>query len=293
MRNILLHLRLPFSVFLLPIFLFALSQVSVAAHPGGFGRAWWAFFLIHFLLYPASNAYNSYYDKDEGSIGLLESPPPVSRGLLGAAWGLDIAAILLAYFAGLGTYFIIYLIVYGTISKLYSHPAVRLKKYPLLSWITVGLFQGAFTYLATIQVIGQTPLSGLLTLRHLLPALICASNLWAVYPLTQIYQHEEDARRGDLTFSRLLGFRGTFLNATLFFGLSFVGFLYYFLHFGSAQSLVALALCLGPVMGYFSYWWLRVHRDPREASFQQTMRMNLLAGLGLNLFFGILCFYPR
>lgn len=293
MRNILLHLRLPFSVFLLPIFLFALSQVSVAAHPGGFGRAWWAFFIIHFLQYPASNAYNSYYDKDEGSIGLLESPPPVSSGLLVTAWGLDLMAILVALFAGLGSFFVSYLIIYGTISKLYSHPAVRLKKYPLLSWITVGLFQGTFTYLATIQVIEQTFLTELLTLRHLLPALICASNLWAVYPLTQIYQHEEDARRGDFTLSRLLGLQGTFLNASLFFGLSLLGFMYYFLHFGLAQSLVTLALCLSPAVGYFSYWWLRVHRDPREASFQHTMRMTLLAGLGLNLFFGILCFYPR
>lgn len=291
MRNILLHLRLPFSVFLLPIFLFALSQVSVAAHPGGLSRAWWAFVLIHFLLYPASNAYNSFYDKDEGSIGLLESPPPVSTGLLYTAWGMDLVAIIMAILAGLGFPFILYLIIYGSISKLYSHPAVRLKKYPLLSWIIVGLFQGAFTYLATVQVIGQNSLPELLTSRHVLPALICTSNLWAVYPLTQIYQHEEDARRGDLTYSRLLGLNGTFLNAAVFFCLSFAGFLYYFLHFGVVGHLVTLALCMGPVMVYFVYWWVRVRRDQREASFQQTMRMNLLAGLGLNLFFGILCFY--
>ncbi len=293
MRNILLHLRLPFSVFLLPVFLFALSQVSVAAHPGGFGRAWWAFVLIHFLLYPASNAFNSYYDKDEGSIGLLENPPPVSKGLLYTAWGLDLLALVLAFWVGLGAYFFLYLIVYGTISKIYSHPLTRLKKYPLASWIIVGLFQGAFTYLATVQVITQVSLSELLSLRHLLPALICTSNLWAVYPLTQIYQHDEDARRGDLTFSRLLGLNGTFLNAAVFFIISFAGFLYYFLRFGSADRLLVLALCLGPVIGYFGYWWLRVRRNPSEASFRHTMRMNLLAGLGLNIFFGILCFYPR
>ena len=241
MRNILLHLRIPFSLFLLPVFLFALSQAA----PAPANRAWWAFVLIHLLLYPASNAYNSYYDKDEGSIGLLEVPPPVSIGLLITAWGLDLAAIILAVLAKLGTPFVLYLIIYGLISKAYSHPAIRLKKYPLLSWLIVGLFQGAFTYLATVQVLSQLEVPSLLSVRYLLPALICTSNLWAVYPLTQVYQHEEDAQRGDLTYSRLVGIEGTFLNAALFFTLSFAGFLYYFLHFGSAGSLIVLAVCYG------------------------------------------------
>ncbi len=286
MRNILLHLRLPFSIFLLPVFLFALSQASAVDT----GRAWWAFLLIHFLLYPASNAYNSYYDKDEGSIGLLEVPPPVSRGLLLTAWGLDLLAILLAFVADLGLPFIIYLLIYGSISKAYSYPWIRLKKYPVLSWLVVGLFQGGFTYLATVQVVSEIAITELLNVRHLLPALICTSNLWAVYPLTQVYQHEEDARRGDLTYSRLVGIKGTFLNAALFFTLSFAGFLYYFLQFGTYNTLFILILCMGPVLGYFGAWWWMVHKNPAEANFRHTMRMNVLASLGLNLFFGILCF---
>jgi hypothetical protein len=287
MRNILLHLRIPFSLFLLPVFLFALSQAS----PAPISRAWWAFVLIHLFLYPASNAYNSYYDKDEGSIGLLETPPPVSRGLLVAAWTLDIVAILLAIVADLGTPFVLYLILYGLISKAYSHPAIRLKKYPLLSWLVVGLFQGAFTYLATIQVLTQMEVPSLLSVQYLVPALICTSNLWAVYPLTQVYQHEEDARRGDLTYSRMVGIEGTFLSAAIFFTLSFAGFLYYFLHFGSATSLIVLTVCMGPVLGYFGYWWWLARADPEAANFRHTMRMNVLASLGLNLFFGILCLY--
>ena len=288
MRNILLHLRIPFSLFLLPVFLFALSQAS----PVSSTRGWWAFVLIHLFLYPASNAYNSYYDKDEGSIGLLEVPPPVSIGLLATAWALDIAAIVFAFLVDLGTPFVLYLLIYGLISKAYSHPAIRLKKYPLLSWLVVGLFQGAFTYLATIQVLTHMEVPSLLSVQYLLPALICTSNLWAVYPLTQVYQHEEDARRGDLTYSRLLGIEGTFLSAAVFFTLSFIGYLYYFLHFGSVNSLFVLLVCMGPVLGYFGYWWWLVRKNPAEANFRHTMRMNVLASLGLNLFFGILCLYP-
>ncbi len=288
MKNILLHLRIPFSVFLLPVFLFALSQTGLSSD-GATSRAWWAFVLIHLFLYPASNAYNSYYDKDEGSIGMLETPPPVSFGLLAAAWSLDIVAIFVAWWVGLGTSFISYLIIYGAISKAYSHPAIRLKKLPLASWLVVGLFQGAFTYLATVQVISQAEVSSLFSVRNLLPALICTSNLWAVYPLTQVYQHEEDARRGDLTYSRMVGIEGTFLNAAIFFTISFAGFLYYFLNFGEGRSLLVLTLCMGPVLGYFGYWWVLVWQNAAAANFRHTMRMNVLASLGLNLFFGILC----
>jgi hypothetical protein len=285
MKNVILHLRLPFSVFLLPVFLFALSQAPAVDA----ARAGWAFLIIHFFLYPASNAYNSYYDKDEGSIGLLETPPPVSRELLLTAWALDLIALLMAFVANLGLPFIVYLFIYGTISKVYSHPRVRLKKYPVLSWLVVGLFQGGLTYLATMQVVSGMNVSGLLDLRHLLPALICTSNLWAVYPLTQVYQHEEDALRGDLTFSRLVGIEGTFLNAALFFTFSFAGFLYYFLQFGTYNTLFILTLCMGPVLGYFGMWWWKVRQNPAEANFRHTMRMNVLASLGLNVFFGILC----
>ncbi|WP_247236337.1 UbiA family prenyltransferase [Telluribacter sp. SYSU D00476] len=286
-RNVFLHLRIPFSVFLLPVYLFALSQTPAP----DLLMAWWSLVIIHLFLYPASNAYNSYYDKDEGSIGLLEVPPPVSKELLYTSWLLDILAVFIALWTGMGLSFVLYLIIYGTISKAYSHPVVRLKKYPLLSWCIVGVFQGAFTYLATVQVIGQLPVAELLQARYLIPALICTSNLWAVYPLTQVYQHEEDARRGDLTFSRLVGIRGTFLNAALFFSLSFTGFLFYFLTYGSANSLIVLVLCMGPVLAYFGYWWRAVLRDQEEADFRHTMRMNLFAGIGLNIFFGALCLY--
>jgi 1,4-dihydroxy-2-naphthoate octaprenyltransferase len=287
MKNILLHLRLPFSLFLLPVYLFALSQASPVDTP----HAWWAFILIHLFLYPASNAYNSYYDKDKGSIGLLETPPPVSKELLITAWAIDLAAILIALLVDLGIPFVLYLIIYGFISKAYSHPIIRLKKYPILSWAVVSLFQGAFTYLATIQVVSQVEVSSLFTMQHLLPALISTSNLLAVYPLTQVYQHEEDASRGDLTYSRLVGINGTFLNAAVFFSLSFLGFIYYFLHSGSENSLFILTVCMGPVLGYFGVWGWMVRSNPKEANFIHTMRMNILASLGLNIFFGILCFY--
>jgi hypothetical protein len=39
------------------------------------------FFIWHFLAFPASNGYNSYFDRDEQSIALLEKPPEVDISL--------------------------------------------------------------------------------------------------------------------------------------------------------------------------------------------------------------------
>lgn len=280
-RTILLHLRLPFSVFLLPVFLFALTQ---SPEPDTWRTAG-VFFILHFLLYPASNAYNSYFDKDEGSIGGLEAPPPVGKELFYVAWVLDIVAL------GLGAYigwpFVAYLLIYGFISKAYSHPAIRLKKYPVASWLIVSLFQGGFTYMMTLQAINSIPVTSLLTPQVLLASALCTLNLLALYPITQVYQHDEDARRGDLTMSRLLGIRGTFISTAVIFSLSAVGFYRYF---GNTTPFYLFLLFLFPSVAFFLRWSYLVWRDERRANFRLTMQMTLIAGLGLNFFFMVLWF---
>lgn len=276
-RAVLLHLRFPFSLFLLPVFLFALSQSP--APDSGITIA--VFLIIHLLLYPASNAYNSYYDKDEGSIGILETPPPVNKTLFWVALGFDGLALVLGAFVGWP--FVAYLLIYGLISKAYSHDRIRLKKYPVLSWVVVGFFQGGFTFLATVQAINQAPVVAVLTdVRLWIAAGLCTLNLLAVYPITQIYQHDEDARRGDLTMSRLLGIRGTFACAVLMFVLSLTGF---YVFFGGQWPFFALVGFLIPAILFFVAWYVRVHRDEAHADFRSAMTMTLLAGLGLNGFF--------
>ena len=276
LRAVWLHLRVPFSFFLMPVFWFALSQSS---HPEA-GRTWAVLLIIHLLLYPASHAYNSYYDKDEESIGLLASPPPVDKTLWWVAWGLDGLALLLGVWVGWP--FVVYLLVYGFISKAYSHDRIRLKKYPVLSWLVVGLCQGGLTFLATYQAINRLPLSDLMQPKLFLAAGLCSMNILAIYPLTQVYQHAEDGRRGDLTMSRWLGIRGTFWCTGLIFALAMAGF---YIFFRGQTSFYGLQLCLLPATGYFVIWYSRVHRKPKAANYQSAMRMTLLAGIGLNTFF--------
>ena len=43
-------------------------------------------------------------------------------------------------------------------------------------------------------------------------AFLCTLMLLGSYPMTQVFQHEEDAKRGDLTLSRILGIKGLFFS---------------------------------------------------------------------------------
>jgi UbiA prenyltransferase family len=286
MKNILIHLRIPFSFFLMPVYLFALSQTQVINST----KAWWVFFILHALVFPSSNVYNSYHDKDEGSIGLIEKPPPVTKSLLLTANVLDLLAIVLGFFF-VSMFFMGYLVAYILVSRAYSNPLIRLKKRPIISWLAVCVFQGAFTYLAVCEAFTSdlTPwtLDATLTSHYLLPALICTSNLLAIYPLTQVYQHTEDAARGDLTMSRVLGVRGTFVNAFVWLGASAVG---YWFVFDSISQFLLLSAFMFPVVVFLTAWSIKVWSDDRYANFRFTMWCNLLASSCLNIFFGVLYF---
>jgi len=278
----LLHLRLPFSLFLLPIFLFALPpQVSPVL-------GWAAFVIIHVFLYPASHAFNTWYDRDEQAIGLLETPPPVHVSLLWAAWLLDAAALVGAWFVG--PFFFVCLVIYTLGSKLYSWKVTRLKKRPVTGWLGVGLVQGSLTYLAVSQGLGIHHAWTDWTLW--LGAATAAFFLWGVYPLTQIYQHEEDERHGDLTISRVVGVRGTFLLSAPFLAVAVALFVSLFAA-GSGWPTAFLFLILQtPSLVYFLWWAWQAWTDAANADFKRTMGMNVLAAGMLNVFFLIALLFP-
>ena len=285
-KSTLLHLRIPFSYFLLPVFLFALAiSPNLAITPSVIlPRVLWIFVLLHVFLYPASNGYNSYFDKDEKSIGGLKNPPPVSRGLYWMSLLFDGIVVVLGaiqisiLFAGMA-------LIYGLVSKAYSHPSIRLKKYPVSGWLVTGLFQGFFTFQMCYLGLNHFDLSSAFEVQALVPALLTSLMLWANYPMTQVYQHEEDAGRGDRTLSLLLGIRGTFYFAAFFFGLTAIGFSLYFSQFYQMRQALGFLVALCPVIIYYSLWFLRVLRDPEQANFMHAMRLNLISATCLIIFF--------
>ena len=91
-RSTIQLLRFHFSFFLLPVFLFALSQVPEI----NWTDALIVFFVLHILVYPSSNGYNSYMDRDASPIGGLKNPSPPSRQLFYVTVIMDIIAVVIA-----------------------------------------------------------------------------------------------------------------------------------------------------------------------------------------------------
>jgi hypothetical protein len=312
-RSTLLHLRIPFSFYLMPVFFFAAGTKLFTSdflpsypplfnvyqqtllYPGKYALAIvTAFLSIHLFLYPASNGFNSYYDRDEKAIGGLENPPPVSRELLYVSLLFDAIAIILGFI--LSWKFSLMLFIYGLVSKAYSHPAIRLKKYGVIAWLTAGIFQGGFTFLMVVvalQGLGFEPLN---ESYILFPACLATIMILGFYPLTQVYQHEEDAKHGDNTISRQLGIRGTFVLSLIMFLIADIGF--YFLYNHSIFSPFAVPwflifqVFLAPVFSYFLWWFYRVTRNAAEANFKNTMRMNKIASWCLVSFFLLYSLVP-
>lgn len=273
-------MRIPFSFFLMPIYWFSLSQVGnldvwVAIH---------TFLVLHLLIYPASNGYNSYMDKDTDSIGGLEKPPMPTQGLLYLTIIFDVIGLLLA--AIIGFTFFLMVLIYILVSKAYSYHPIRLKKYPIISFLTVAWFQGGFTYLM-VHAAFEKPLD--LTLLFQPYAVIAASLMIAgVYPLTQIYQHKQDKESGDNTISLLLGKKGTLITSSIFFMLSGIAIYFHFQSNHVSYQFWIFQLCMCPVVIYFGWWAWKIFSNEQEANFSNTMRMNVVASSAMSACFILL-----
>jgi 4-hydroxybenzoate polyprenyltransferase len=276
------HLRFVFSLFLFPVYLFALSQT---AHVH-LGKALLVFFIWHFLAFPASNGYNSYFDRDEQSIALLEKPPEVDISLYYFSLFIEVLAFGLGLF--INWYFAAAVLIYGIMSKLYSHPSTRLKKYPIVSFLTVFFFQGAFIYWSThFAFADSSPLVGWSS--HLFIAgAICSCLIGASYPLTQVYQHQEDSQRGDRTLSLLLGYKGSFVFSGALFAIGLVLTFLYWQPTGSLFNFYLFLIITAPIFIFFNWWFYQVGKDTANANFKNAMRMNFLSAGCMIVYFGVL-----
>jgi 4-hydroxybenzoate polyprenyltransferase len=275
--SIIKHLRIPFSFYLSPIFLLGYF-VSPSAD---IFSAIFVFVIIHFFLYSATNSYNSYFDKDTGSIGSLKNPPPVTKELYWTSLSLDAIAIVAALFVSYT--FALMVFIFGLVSKAYSHPLVRLKKYPVVSLFVAAFFQGGFTVLMV-----SIGLHGTINDEVLFAALLATVMLLGFYPITQIYQHKEDKEHGDLTFSRWIGIRGTFYFAAVAFAITAILFWFYFETYYDLWYFFLFAVMMLPMVVYLGYWYYKVHHLELYADYHHTMKMLNITGICLNMFFIIL-----
>jgi 1,4-dihydroxy-2-naphthoate octaprenyltransferase len=266
----------------MPVFLFALSQHSAI----NWLNTLIAFVILHFVIYPSSNGYNSYQDKDETSIGGLKHPPKVTENLFYATLLLDAAGVLSALLISVN--FAVCVMLYVLISRAYSYRNLRLKKYALVGFLTVFLFQGAFAYLMVASALSDFSFQSFFTLNNILCMCIASLFIGSVYPLTQIYQHDADKNDGVTTISYKLGYTGTFIFSGLMFGTASVLLFYYFDKKDQLTALLLFFMLMLPVVIRLLIWFNRVRKDNTKANFDNTMAMNLMASTCMNIYFLIL-----
>jgi len=281
-KNTVKHLRLPFSFFLLPVFLFALSQSGQI----NWVNAFLAFLILHLLVFPSSNGYNSYQDRDETSIGGLKHPPKVTSNLYYATLLIDTVGLLSGLF--ISVYFSLMLLVFIIMSRTYSYRKIRLKKYPVIGFLTVFVFQGAFVYLMSSTAINGLNWVDLFSENSIICMIISSLFIGSIYPLTQIYQHQADKNDGVISISYKLGYTGTFVFSGLLFAVAVLLMFFYFSIKQQTFALIIFLLMMLPVIYRLSVWFAKVRKDTVHANFENTMNMNMLTSATMNLYFLLL-----
>ncbi len=274
-RSTIQLLRFPFSFFLMPVYWFALSSVDQIAIP----QSILIFLIVHLLLYPSSNGYNSYMDRDTESIGGIAHPMAPEKELFTITVGMDLLAIALGFLVS--PLFVLLLICYITCSRLYSYRGVRLKKYPILGYLTVIINQGGLMFLMVYQGASAVPLQ-VIPWHGMIAACLLIGGF---YPITQVYQHRQDKEDGVTTISILLGIKGTFLFCALVY---LAAFSVLFITYQNAEQLLyfgVLQIFFLPVLVYFGSWVWKVWHNESMADFKHTMRMNWIASVCTNLGF--------
>jgi len=269
--HFIVHLRLHYQFFIL----------SGGYLLGGFlsdemdGVQYWLQFLnVHILLFGGATAYNSWWDKDEGPIGGLKHPPkmakwmhPVSLLLMFSGWiwsvviGLEYAAVY-----GLSLLFF----------WLYSTPHARWKGRPLLSLVAIAVSTGFNSVLLGLWAAG-----GVFSTDDLLTALGASTVLLSLYPVSQIFQIEEDRVRGDETFTARYG-----LDCTKrFFMISYpLGILLLSLGLYLAEGIIGAVLF---ILGSSTFLIIRTLIAPMEGQkeeYQNVMKTKFFASLSFVFF---------
>ncbi len=268
-------LRFHFSFFLMPVYFFALTQLVNI----NWTRAILIFVILHVLVYPSSNGYNSYMDRDDTPIGGLKKPLQPTKQLFYVTVFMDLLVIGLSFF--ISPWFALGTLIYITASRMYSYRGIRLKKYPLAGYLTVITFQGALVFWMVYHGSHE-----MLKTSMPLAAMIAASLLiGGFYPLTQIYQHKQDLDDGVKTISYKLGYKKTFLFCAFIYSVAMLLVGYVFFSSLMIREFFVLLIFFLPILVYFFWWAAKVWKTEAAANFANTMRMNVLASTCTNAAF--------
>jgi 1,4-dihydroxy-2-naphthoate octaprenyltransferase len=221
-------------------------------------------------------------DRDVSPIGGLSQPMQPTKQLFYTTIFMDLLAFALSFL--ISNYFVFGVLCYILASRAYSYRGIRLKKYPIIGYLVVLIFQGTLVFF--LSYYGCSADKDISIPIWALFAATCL--IGGSYPLTQVYQHEEDKADGVRTISMLLGKKGTFIFCSIVFALATF---FLFLLYKQAATLWAFWLfiiCMGPMVWFFVRWMKQVWKDGQQANFSNSLRMNILAALCTIICFSIL-----
>lgn len=218
MRSYWQLLRLPYQFQLGPIFGWGYLLAGGRLHTGEEVLRFLLIFLcFHVGCFGGLTALNSYYDRDRTPVGGMWQPPAPPRHLFWFAWLVQSAGAVPLLFIDLRLA-VIYIVI-GVLATGYSHPRVRWKGRALSSLTVVALGQGVLDFSAGVLAASPKIFQG----EVLLPGMIgVAAMVCAFYPLTQLFQTENDKKRGDQTVALQLlenGDRRLIFRWTIGYGL--------------------------------------------------------------------------
>ena len=277
-KELFLHLRVHWQVLLSPLFLWGFLLSGGVIGP----RFWAVFFIFHVLFYGGATALNSYYDQDEGPIGGLWNPPQVTRDLLIFSVAVQVIGLVLVLFISLPLFGLS--LVMGGVGSAYSHPAIRLKSSPWTSLLAVSIFQG-MGGTAAGWLCGQEDWTTLLSLKAILGMLSAALIITGFYPLTQIYQREQDRRQGDITFAVHWGERCFPLGIVCMISAAVLMGALVWRYFGHQDALVMSGGLIG-LAGLITLWWQRFDDRHVRANYVRMMRLGYAMTGGFLSFIG-------
>ena len=248
--------------------------IAVGVRSFLFGHHWGAYLtmLIAWVgcLNAGTLALNSAFDRDEGDIGYLDAPPPVPKHLALVSVVLMAAGQLIALSLPAG--FAVAYAVCFAMSVAYSVPPLRLKAVAGADWAINIVGVGVLTPYAGWSA------SGFALRPDGVWIMIGFGLLFgSLYPLTQIYQFQEDTTRGDRTLARMLGVGPSLFVSAVAALLAFLSFFHALLLAGPTDwSRIALTLAAALWAGVLGSW-LRSHRRMTSAEHKRGMYRALAA----------------
>jgi 1,4-dihydroxy-2-naphthoate octaprenyltransferase len=216
----------------------------------------------------------------------MERPPEVPPRLLGFSILLQVVGGGIA--AAVGAAF---LAVYSAIALLaagYSHPATRWKASPWSSALIVAIGQGVLGFSAG-WLAGADALPAVGEERFALGALGAAFTTLGLYPSTQVFQLEEDERRGHRSLSLALGpVRALRLGSLSLIMAGAAGAWLMGRNFGSLDAW-AIAAAYGVLVLYSELFARRLAagRLDLRSTYRWAMRTSMVSTMGFLCFIGL------